>query len=97
MLIRAYVKGKLARIDILVKDIAGTLIDPTALDLRITKPSGAAVSRAWPTGPTITRDGLGTFHRDEDVDQAGRWYYSAISTGTGQDAQNGEFMVEASQ
>ncbi len=94
MAILVYQVGDLVRIDIVVKDIAGALVDPTTLELRVTKPSGTTDSYTLALG-AITRDSLGTFHKDVSASERGPWYYSSITTGTGQAAENGQFYVEA--
>jgi hypothetical protein len=86
-----YKKGDLVRIAGVFKDVNGTLIDPTSVALRVTKPD------ALTSTPAVTRDSTGNYHVDVDLTDAGRWYYTWISTGTGQAAENGEFLAEATQ
>lgn len=92
-----YQKGDLVRVTGVFKDIAGTLIDPSTVQLKVTKPDGTTTTYAFNGSPAVSKDSTGNYHVDASIDQVGRWYYTWISTGTGQAAENGEFMVEATQ
>lgn len=91
-----YQKGELVRIAGTFTTLAGAAQDPSTVSLKVTKPSGTTTTYAYNPG-TIVKDGTGLYHLDVSADEVGRWYYTWISTGTGQAAENGEFMVEATQ
>lgn len=92
-----YQKGDLVRISGVFKDVAGTLIDPGTVTLKVTKPDGTTTTYTYGGSPAVVKDSTGNYHVDASADQTGRWLYTWISTGTGQAAENGEFLVEATQ
>lgn len=91
-----YQVGDLVRISAVFRDIAGTLVDPTTVALKVTKPSGAQNTYTFALSQVI-KDSTGNYHYDAAADAAGLWRYTWSSTGAGQAAENGEFRVEAAQ
>lgn len=75
------------------RDEADNLVDPTTVTLKVLDPSGNTDTYTY-SGGTITRDSLGVFSRDLDLDEAGEWRYDWISTGTGAGAEPGQIVVE---
>jgi hypothetical protein len=94
--VNVYQKGDLVRIDGLFTNLAGAPQDPSTVSLKVTKPSGTTTTEAYNPG-NIVKDATGTYHLDVNANEAGRWFYSWISTGTGQAAENGEFLVDTTQ
>jgi hypothetical protein len=95
MTINVYQKGDLIRISGVFKDLAGGLVDPGTVALKVSKPSGAVLAYTFALG-TVIKDSVGNYHRDENIDEAGSWRYRWESTGTGQAAEEGQFVVEPS-
>jgi hypothetical protein len=92
-MINVWQLGDLVRLSATYKDLADALVDPTSVQLEVTRPSGALDSYTWPAGPTLTRESLGVFRRDYAITERGRHYYRWISTGNGQAAEPGEFVA----
>lgn len=95
MTISVLQKGDLRRISASFKDLAGAAVDPTTVTFKFTKPSGVTTSYVYPAAQVV-KDSVGNYHVDLSVDASGLWLYRWESTGTGQAAENGEFMVEPS-
>jgi hypothetical protein len=93
MTIAVYQRGDLVRISGVFKDIAGTLIDPSTVALNVSKRSGPTTYTY--AGATVIKDSTGNYHVDVSVDERGTWLYEWVTTGTGQAAEHGEFVVEA--
>jgi hypothetical protein len=91
--INVYKLGALARISGVFKDVAGNLIDPTTIALRVSKRSGTSTYTF--AGSTVIKDSTGNYHVDVSALERGTWLYEWRSTGTGQAAEHGEFVVEA--
>lgn len=96
MTISVYQKGDLARVSAAFTNSGGTPIDPTGLSLFVTRPSGVTVEYVYGTDAEVQKDSTGNYHADIDADAAGQWLWKWESTGTGQAAEHGEFMVEPS-
>jgi hypothetical protein len=91
-----YQVGDLVRISAVFRDIAGALVDPSTVSLKVTKPSGTQNTYTFALSQVI-KDSTGNYHYDASADAAGLWRYTWSSTGSGQAAENGEFRVEAAQ
>jgi hypothetical protein len=65
---------------ILVKDAAGTLVDPSSITITVKRPDGTATTPATPT-----RETTGTYHYDYQpavtATMAGRHYGRIVTTG----------------
>ena len=62
----------------------GVVLDPTAVTLTVTDPTG---TKTIYSGGQVTRDATGIYHVDVDsTGKAGTWQYEWKSTGTGQAA-----------
>jgi hypothetical protein len=84
--------GDLIRVDAEFRDDTDTLVDPTALTLKVKPPDGDAVTYTHPEAP-IVRDAAGLYHADLSPDAAGSWGYRWVSTGVAQGAEPGQFFV----
>lgn len=73
--------------------VDGVLTDPTSLTLVITPPSGAAVTKLWPTPAEISHPSTGSFRYDYTPLVAGLYAYEWRATGTAQAAERGYFEV----
>lgn len=97
MTINVYDLGQLARVTGLFEDSAGTDTDPSTVTLRVVSPSGVNSVYTYGGSPdTVTRDSVGNYHVDVEADEVGWWFYKWESTGSGQAAQEGEFVVKES-
>lgn len=93
--INVHHKGDLVRVSGVFKDINGTEVDPTTITLKVLDPSGNETSYGYGESPeTVERDSTGNFHVDVEADEAGDWFYWWESTGAGQGAEPGQWVVE---
>jgi hypothetical protein len=74
-------------------DITGTLVDPTSVELSVMDPSGNIDTYTY-SGGQVTQASTGVYRKDLQIDEAGDWRYWWESTGTGQGAEPGQFVVE---
>ena len=68
-------------------------IDPTAVYISIRNPSGTVTTYQYGVEADVKRSGAGVYYYDIDVSSGGKWYYRWWSTGTGQAAEEGDFLV----
>ena len=95
MSISVYQKGDLVRVTGVFRDVDDTLIDPSVLVLKVTDPSGNTTELSYSESPSVVvRASVGNYYHDINVDEAGDWHYTWVSTGTGQATQLGEFVAE---
>ena len=91
-----YPLGQPIRVSTTVRDVNGTLVNPTTLTLLV---KTSAADGTWTTTGTYsspTSDGTGTYHQDipaTDLTTAGHYQYTWTSTGTGAGVSFGEFDV----
>jgi len=71
--------------------VDGSAVDPTLATFRVKTPSGAVSSLP------VTRDGVGAYHADVDVTEAGTWYWRAEGTGAAQAAGESAFVGKHSE
>ena len=86
-----YSTGQPIRLSTTVTDLSGTLVDPGALTLTISRPDTTQQSYTSPT-----KDSTGTYHQDvptSDLGQVGHYQYKWTSTGTGAGESFGDFDV----
>lgn len=91
----SYTVGDLVRVQGTLTDAAGDVIYPTSLLVKVRDPSGVVTTLTYPDD--ITRSSTGIYFADIDVDDDGCWRYRFESSGTGQAAQEGFFIVEESR
>jgi hypothetical protein len=78
------------------KDPLGVATDPSAVTVRLRKPSGAVLIYGWPTVAAdgiLVKEATGKFYIDVLIDEAGTWYWQLTGTGTVQTSEAGEFWV----
>jgi len=73
--------------------VDGVLTDPTTLTLVITPPSGAVVTKLWPTPPEITRVSVGSFRYDYTPLVPGLFAYEWRGIGAAAASVRGYFEV----
>jgi hypothetical protein len=96
-MIKVYALGQLVRVTGLFEDDAGTDIDPATVTLEVLSPSGVVSTYVYQGSPdTVERDSVGNYHVDVTANEIGDWFYVWTSTGTGQGAEEGQFMVAPS-
>ena len=69
-------------------------VDPTALTLEVTDPSGEKTTYTYGTDVELVKDSIGNYHLDISVDMAGTWLYRWAGTGTAQAVEEGRFIVQ---
>jgi hypothetical protein len=95
MSINVYATGSLVRLTASFTSADdGSAIDPDGVTLRVKPPSGVAVTYTYLVDVGLVRDMLGSFHFDVDATAQGRYFYHWKSTGAGQAAFDGEFVVK---
>lgn len=78
------------------KDLAGTLVDPTTVNLKWRVAGGTTTTWTWTSGtpgPNIVRDSVGLFHADITVVAAGLHYFRWEGTGAIVAAEESTFSV----
>lgn len=94
-----YQIGTGVRLSVLFQTLAYTPTDPTTIQLRTQKPSGAITVLVYGTDAAVIRDSAGAYHADvipASNAEAGDWYYRWEGTGALQAAEQGTFNVQAS-
>ncbi len=95
MTITCYQKGDLVRVTGTFTNSAGTAIDPTAVFFAYTNPAGTTTTVQYSVDAAVVKSATGVYYVDVNASSAGRWYWRWYATGTGQSAEQGEFVVEA--
>lgn len=92
----SYDLGDLVRISGVFKDAAGEAIDPTSVSFRLRDPAGTVTTYVYGVAAELVKDSTGNYHIDVGASASGTWRYRWQSTGTGQAAEEGAFVVEPS-
>lgn len=79
----SYDVGDTARIDDIEIKVDGALTDPATLAFTVRSPSGVVTIGSW-AGGQIVRDGVGRFHADVPLTEAGAWPYKVTATAPSQ-------------
>lgn len=85
--------GDLVRVSGAFTDRNGAALDPTVVSFKFKDPSDTTTTYVYSTHEELVKDGVGHYHANIDVDEAGTWYYRWVSEGTGQAAEEGTFTV----
>lgn len=88
-----YDKGDLVRVTGVFYDINDALIDPTVVRFKFSVPGAAATTYVYGTDTQLVRASAGRYYVDLSVTVVGIWRFRWESTGTGQAAEEGEFVV----
>lgn len=95
MTINVYDVGQLVPVTGLFEEADGDDIDPSTITLRVLSPSGINTVYVYGGSPdTIDKDSVGNYHVDISANEVGDWYYAWRSEGSGQAAQEGQFVVK---
>lgn len=92
-----YDKGDLVRCSAAWTDTAGAAVDPTVVIFKFKNPAGTVTTYTYGTNPELVKDSVGNYHVDVDGSSSGVWYYSFVSTGTGQASDENQFVVSVSE
>lgn len=68
--------------------------DPTSVFVQVLPPSGTIQTYQYGVDAAVIKSGTGEYYYDVDATEGGRWRYRWYSTGTGQAAAPGEFLVK---
>jgi len=91
-----YDKGDLVRCSASFTDAAGTAFDPANVFFALREPTGAKVTFQYGVDAELVRDSTGVYHIDINASAPGHWWYRFYSTGSGQAAGEGVFVVRRS-
>jgi len=72
-----------------------TNVNPDAIMFKVKTPAGVVTTYTYGTDAALVRDSTGVYHVDVSVAEAGEYVYRFWSTGTGQAASEGQFVVKA--
>jgi hypothetical protein len=75
------------------QDLAGTLLDPTVVKLSFKTPAGVTTTYIYGTDAQLVKVSTGKYYVDLNANAAGTWYYRWWATGTGQAAEERQFVV----
>ena len=90
-----YDKGDLLRATGTFRDLNDALVDPTTVTFKAKKPDGTVTTRTYPTN--VTKESVGVYYTDWDIDTSGTWSLRVESTGTAQAAEEVRISVASSQ
>ena len=85
--------GDLVRVSGEFRNSTNDLADPTAVNLSFRTPAGVTTTYIYSTDAELVKDTTGKYHVDIDANESGVWYYRFFSTGTGQAAEERQFVV----
>ncbi len=88
--------GDLVKVAGAFTDVDDQDVDPTTVTFKFTDPSGNTTTYIYETDDELVQDSKGHYHANVSIDEAGTWFYRWESTGTGQAAEEGHFVVRRS-
>jgi hypothetical protein len=94
MSISSYPAGTKVRLKATFRDNSENLIDPAAVSFTYKLPGAVTVTKAYPADAEITRESLGVFHIDVQMDTPGQVRWRVNSTGTNIAAQQSQINIE---
>lgn len=99
MIDNVYTAGTLVRVTgTLTVTATGTALDPDAVTVAYRRLADETnTTLVYGTDAELVKSATGVYYVDIDADTAGMWVYRFASTGDGQAAQEGAFLVEASK
>lgn len=74
----------------------GAAIDPDSVSFRVKAPDGTVTVYVYLTDAELVKEATGVYHVDVDANANGEWFYRWESSGLGQAAAEGRFIVKAS-
>ncbi len=97
MAITVYDKGDLVRVSGAFTDSNSVAIDPDVIKFQQRDPNSDITTFVFSTDAELVRDSLGNYHVDVNANIVGRWWTRFFSTGSGQAAEEREFIVDESR
>jgi len=73
--------GTALRITAVFTDISGDAADPSVIKFKVNPPKGADEEYIYGTDTEVVRTGVGVYHFDLLLDEAGSWYYRWVGSG----------------
>ena len=93
----SYDKGDLIEVEGQFKRVSdGELFDPTTVKFAFKKPGAATVTYEHGVDAELTKDSVGVYQVELDLDTSGNWHYRMYAEGTGQTAAEGSVHVRDS-
>lgn len=92
-----YDNGDLVRITGTFTNSAGTAVDPAAVYCQIMSPAGTITAYQYGVDVALVKSSTGVYYVDVDANAPGKWRYRFYATGTGQSADEGDFVVARSR
>ncbi len=92
-----YEKGDEVRCSGVFTNLSDVAIDPTAVLFEVKSPGGVTTSYTYGVDAELVKNSTGNYHVLVDGNEVGRWFYRFHSTGNGQAADEGEFVIKTTQ
>ena len=89
--------GDVARLTVVFKNLAGSVVDPTAVKVYIKLPTDAFLEYTYLVGAEVIKDSVGTYHMDYPITMDGMHYYKWTGTGAVYAAEESQFFVKITQ
>jgi len=93
----SYDEGDLVRATAAFTDSGGSALDPDTVTVKYMAPDGTETTKVYGTDAEVVKDSTGNYHIDISVAAYGIWHYHWESTGTGQAAEETDFLVAKSK
>ncbi len=93
----SYDEGDLVRATAAFTDSGGSALDPDTVTVKYKAPDGTETTKVYGTDAEVVKDSTGNYHIDISVTAHSTWYYRWESTGTGQAAEEANFLVAKSE
>ena len=95
--VNVYQLGDLVRATGTFTTAAGAALDPSVVKCSVITPLAVTTTYTYGTDAALVKDSAGIYHVDVNAASVGTWHYRWFSTGTGQAADEGWFVVEESE
>ena len=93
-----YTLGDLVRVTgTLTVTATGDELDPDAVTFSVRHQAEDVTTYTYGDDVELVKSATGVYYVDVDANAAGLWWYRFASTGSGQAAQEGSFLVERSK
>lgn len=89
--------GDVMRLKVIFKDLAGAVVDPTAVTVQIKLPTDVVLEYTYLIGAEVIKDSTGTYHMDYLITMDGMHYYKWTGTGAVYAAEESQFFVKITQ
>jgi len=92
-----WTRGEVARLDLLVQDLAGMPVDPGAVRCRVKAPDGTLSLYTYGVDPGLIRDSAGHYALDVSLDTTGAWHWRWEADSPHAGAAEGQVLVAKSR